>query len=527
MSESEIQHREWMVGRRDEFAIKLAFDSDPDRGAGAARSRSLSWGNIEIWVNGLNLCQHTEAGVTLDAVHWYMYPVLRWLVDSWDYLLHEERLPCRNAGRDAWQSMKKTSDAPPGLADQQAEQWEASWQNWWSRHCLLASREGGLFPDVYIRRFRNQVEFSWGPSGIAGKPEHYRFHASHGYARISPETVADCLCGVIENATAHLCKEAGDVDEYVRLKADFEALDLIDRSKHRLALASGFSDNGSTAVSQYSELLQSYRDASGDSQLGLGLQDQHSKVVIEEVPAVCLMFGCVAPTISKQDVQQLAKTVVDAQDQDSESIQMKNMVGEKPIRSTLQRPWDEGYELADAFHEALQDRFRSAPPVEIENIYRDFGIQLTEISLQDSTIRAVAIAGEHFKPTVAINSNYASQESHVRRFTMAHELCHLLHDRSYGTDLVMASGPWAPVDLEKRANAFAAMFLMPVELIEQILKHSQFDLTLTSDVWKMANELQVSFTALVEHLCNLAFIDEFDRDQMRLKEENVPHTSTN
>jgi len=43
--------------------------------------------------------------------------------------------------------------------------------------------------------------------------------------------------------------------------------------------------------------------------------------------------------------------------------------------------------------------------------------------------------------------------------------CHILFDREYGTKWALASGPWAPRDLERRANAFAAMLLMPPGLL--------------------------------------------------------------
>ena len=48
---------------------------------------------------------------------------------------------------------------------------------------------------------------------------------------------------------------------------------------------------------------------------------------------------------------------------------------------------------------------------------------------------------------------------------IGHELCHLLHDRSFGSRLVIVSGPWAPRAIEQRANAFAAWLLMPPSLV--------------------------------------------------------------
>ena len=87
------RQREIMVGSRDRFAVKIAFLTDPDQGRAATREHSISWGAIEVWANGHNLCRHVELGESIDAVHWYLLPILQWLASNWDFLLHEERLP--------------------------------------------------------------------------------------------------------------------------------------------------------------------------------------------------------------------------------------------------------------------------------------------------------------------------------------------------------------------------------------------------------------------------------------------------
>ena len=47
--------------------------------------------------------------------------------------------------------------------------------------------------------------------------------------------------------------------------------------------------------------------------------------------------------------------------------------------------------------------------------------------------------------------------------TLAHELCHLLFDRSSAVPLSVLSGTWAPPRLERVANAFAAELLIPLK----------------------------------------------------------------
>ena len=80
-------------GDTERFGVRLAFHQDPDRGLGATKEESLSWGAFQIWVEGQNLCAHMEEGELVESVHWYLLPLLEWLAVQWDAFLHEERLP--------------------------------------------------------------------------------------------------------------------------------------------------------------------------------------------------------------------------------------------------------------------------------------------------------------------------------------------------------------------------------------------------------------------------------------------------
>ena len=231
--------REIMVGSRDRFAVKIAFLTDPDQGRAATREHSISWGAIEVWANGHNLCRHVEQGESIDAAHWYLLPILQWLASNWDFLLHEERLPGRNAARDAWISMQRTAEPPPALPDDAAEHWEVSWHNWWQRHALQAAREGGLVPNLFIRRWRDLIELSWGDRPIAGAPEGFTFDAIHGCARFAPGDVADVLYGILDDASHHLLNELPTSPVFAQLRDDVERLRETDR-RRRLGLLSGF-----------------------------------------------------------------------------------------------------------------------------------------------------------------------------------------------------------------------------------------------------------------------------------------------
>ena len=157
--------------------------------------------------------------------------------------------------------------------------------------------------------------------------------------------------------------------------------------------------------------------------------------------------------------------------------------------------------------------------MDIDRLYQDLGITVQDVLLSDRWIRAVAIAGRQYRPTVLLNSSYLYRDEEPRRFTLAHELCHILHDRSYGAHVTMASGPWAPVDVEKRANAFAAMLLMPDHLVQTIVRQLTMPLDSAAAIGEIANRLRTSYSSTLEHLCNRKFIDETIRDQLRAAPE--------
>src|ERR1035441_7492993 len=84
------------------------------------------------------------------------------------------------------------------------------------------------------------------------------------------------------------------------------------------------------------------------------------------------------------------------------------------------------------------------------------------------------------------------------------------HDRAHGRDLAMISGPWAPRELEQRANAFAAALLMPPDLLKKGVR-SDDDLDFES-LLALAKHLEVSTDALAHHLENYGLISEATRD---------------
>ena len=169
-------------------------------------------------------------------------PLLRWLACNWDPLLHEERLPAGNADGDSWSAMGATRFPRYGLAEEQQARWQEQWQSWWQRHGLQSCRSGGLFPDVFIRRWRDLVEVSWGDSAIAGAPSHFRFLSRSGLARIEPEKIAEPLYDVMKSAIDYLIWRDPDSQLLKEIGAEIEAIRHTNRDS-RLAMLAGIGED--------------------------------------------------------------------------------------------------------------------------------------------------------------------------------------------------------------------------------------------------------------------------------------------
>ena len=216
----------------------------------------------------------------------------------------------------------------------------------------------------------------------------------------------------------------------------------------------------------------------------------------------------------------LAKWLVRLYASRRDDIQLEKISRSEPLDASDLRPWTQGYLLAEELVLELGLLKDGTDWIDIERVYETLGVGHSEIRIEDDNVRAVAIASPTHQPFSLLNITHPTYSTYTgRRFTLAHELCHLLYDRSYGQQLAIASGPWAPRDLERRANAFAAMLLMPTELVLRVVGSLTVRLASLAAVREVAAALRTSPTATMEHLGNLGLLDEADRERIRLEAE--------
>ena len=483
----------------------------------ATQAESISWGSLELWVKGRNLCEHIEDGVILKSVNWYLLPFLEWIAQQWDPLLHEQKLPIKHgdAQNTAWESFHRHFIPPMGYSDEQSAVWDKKWYAWMLRHSLLTARTGGLFPDIFIRRYRDDIEISWGEIRHAGAPQGFRFCVPEGVSRLESTAVSQPLFDGLIKSVQYLKERCPDSKRVATLFQYVQNIPKDDQTE-RLAWLAGLDAEIDKALVRWKSMMARISSLSANAEeLLYAIRGYPDKLVVAGSCDAAIMFGSLAPTIDEEDVMAIARKMLDAASNEGDTETLRMLTTPVDLLSDTAPAWDQGYHLAMELHEKISIP-QGACCIDVEGVLRHMGIHCEEIFLNDCEIRALSLAGPRHKPTILLNmNNDTNQYESGRRFSFAHELCHLLHDRSYGVELAMATGPWAPRDLEKRANAFAAMFIMPTDLVRTLFGEVTNDRPNIQDVLDMAATMKTSIIGLIDHLHNLGLIDDAKRERLR------------
>jgi Zn-dependent peptidase ImmA (M78 family) len=494
------------------LAFRLAFTPDPDGDRDRATTEdSASWGSFALWAGGENLCAHLEQGEMMHAAHWYMLPLMEWLAERWDPLLHEERLPLRNAGTSAAESLAQTRLPPISLKELDEFEWLSTWSGWWHRHSVRAAREGGLFPDIYLRRYRDRLEVSTGAEPLPGVPQDFAFLALNRSYLADLTGASQAIWQVLSAATQELRRRLPDSARIEALANRVALLTDPTAEEGRIAWLSGAGDRFPRISRAVRETLAS---ASEQVRAGILATRPDSRLAVVGSPYARLLYGAASPTTTTDDVVTLTRHVIDNYAPDSADW-LSGL--ELPLDADEVRhlsPGEQGGRLGERACALLAGN--SAGWVDIESVTADLGISISDIDLSDPELRAVTVFGETQRPHVFCNTRTRwARSPSARRFTVAHELCHLLLDREHGDELAIASGPWAPRAIEQRAGAFAAAFLMPTWLLRDALSMASAAADDPETIRSVSGQLRVSVSSLVDRLYNLGEITVEDRDQLR------------
>jgi hypothetical protein len=128
------------------------------------------------------------------------------------------------------------------------------------------------------------------------------------------------------------------------------------------------------------------------------------------------------------------------------------------------RPYEQGEAVANFVRK--QVNLASMQFFDIFALVESLSVSLNLKAVEPRTLFALAVWGSRHGPAVLLNENGLTyrgdiRRSSVARVTLAHELCHLLLDRSHTLSAVEVLHSRMPLDIESRAKAFAGELLLP------------------------------------------------------------------
>lgn len=492
-----------LAGDTRVFAVEVAFHPDTESEHVSDDLRA-SWGSVALHVAGRNLCAQVYEGESLQRIHWYVLPLFEWLVEHWEAIFHEERLPAPAGSAADFDAEAQTR----AFHDDEAS-WNQleRWQGWLERHHIAQGAAGGLFPDVFLRRLRDELEVSVGNSQPAGSPANWTFLHERQTFRVPIDAAAVALHEVLDLGAAYLLTRAEDSARFKRLREKIQGLRRLDEEAFRERL--GWLVGNEDVLPLVFETDPAKRDGLGDA----------DALVVTAAPASALLFGSYAPTLDAQDIGALRDFLLRSVDSlaDAEALdELRARLHVRPLSPRVGHPGEEGGWFGDALFDLLGHDPNRLKPVDVHGIFETARIGVTTIELHDPLLRGVSIVGRNHAPVVGVNTRYFRGDgAAVQRFTMAHELGHLLHDAVQAREWGVTSGPWAPRHVEQRANGFAAALLMPRTLLMAFADQAGEQAATPEFVRRLANALEVSVTSLVDRLRNLGLMSDIMADELK------------
>lgn len=485
---------------RFEIAARWTPDTEPRERL--PQDGGWSTGDLRITVGHQVLTARRYNGSEYNHIAWYLAPLLDWLLSQWTSLLHEEvySWPERGGAPAAWAVYAALGRSIASSDEVEEAQYRAI-QAWWMRHALRAADPSALYPDLCLRRLGDDIEISWAGRQPVHAPEGFSLTSPPGYALFEVAAVAVPLWDFLEWAL-RTAPGVTEMDHHAieDMRNRFKQLKQTPLKVLELKYLS----------ERVHALLQSVR-----STVAL----QNSSVLVRNVPAIAeldhavLMFGGLNPCIGDKDAERLIRFLANHQN-GTETEHLAMLVDDRKWNHALV-PYEEGYDLAEETREEI-GVLEAERDVNVQRILHDLGIKIEEVSLDTDSVRGVAIAGPGFAPAILVNTKSVFNQTRAgRKFTLAHELCHILFDRTRARKLSHVSGQWTAPRTEKRANAFAVMFLASRVATRAVFREYGKDRTKDA-----AEALQLGHSAFVEHLYNLGLIDEAEREQLRLKTDS-------
>lgn len=407
----------------DAGALRAILDWKTDYGSDGPVGRS--WGGLQLWVadtmvwGQLNESGHTE-GIT-----WGWVDLLEFLGNAWPYLIEEEQHPI---------SFDTKEDEPSHLgelwgrakirwlklAEEEVDREDALLRDFMTVHDLASALHGAVPPNLlFLRRGKQMV--------VATKMKEWTLSFDSTMATL--EKLAEAI--------GNRLKDLGDERSRIACSR-WDTRNSMSKIR-RLEIATG-RDKSSLVRIWPIDLEEAANDKTYELKaaarmIGRSVSDDQLKFILTKIN------GLPKGRRLSLDDHLRTKAVETVEENEGADFHVQ------------------GYLLAKGLREHLKCKSGRVDP---KTILASWNVSIEEFKDETLPLDAIAVWGAEHTPVILLN--VAGPRAHHPSgtlSTLAHEICHILVDVDSALPVVEVLGGSVPRTIERRANAFAAEFLLP------------------------------------------------------------------
>lgn len=399
------------------------------------------------------------------GVEWFWDDLLGHLAQSWRFLLLEESYPMGLLPNVPQLLRSVLRERRIGASEEMMNAEDNSVFAFEELHDLARAVEGATLPSLFLLREGNLMLIAT-PSGV----ERVSFSAALEALQQLGDKIADRL-KEIKNQKAKAILEAWNA------KTNISDVDQVE-------IASGLPKSAIEAITKDEEFKKFWEVTT-------------AKLEPNELMAAARMVGRVTSNEDTRAILSNIKAVPKNQTPLLDKLSSDAVLVVEKMSSRM--PHEQGRSLAEWLR-SLFGIIERDGLVYPEKILKSWNVPLKDIELQSQNIDALCAWGLRHGPIVLVNKT--GRLSHFptgRRSSLAHEICHLLVDRSGSLPVAEVFGGEVPKVPEQRANAFAAELLLSRETARTVFEKVR---ELEKTLEQLAKAYNVSFEVAAWQLLN-------------------------
>ena len=429
---------------------------------------TICLGSEPIWIT----CRTSET----HGIEWTWGDLLSFFTSNWAWLLNEQGLPLPvkyspdilvGTAADIWEELAQKNNT------EFTKEQKRVLRTFCQRHDLAEAAPGIVLPSLFLMRMGNQLLFS-------SKKKQVLINIYDGYQLLSQvgDTIHRWMVPYADDGTQPLLDAWETRDKRVKevLVSKEHLLARMDRDSFgalSCKMNHHWNNTWDGSIMQESEMFAAARMSSGFVSIA-------QQMDILDAIRIC-------PAINIECIEKVSQYLHNSGLSLSE-FDEKNTA------------YSQGYDLANKLREYLHRE--EIEPLDPEKILTEFGVRIQEMEWQNTPIDALSCWSDAHGPLILLNVGVGRRCSHEygRRFTLGHELCHLLVDRSQALGLVDVLGGGMPDFVERRANTFSAEILLPRQLVAGEFKNNNEE----ADIFliKMRNQYKVPRKTIASQIYN-------------------------